>query len=59
MATPTKQQILAALELAIDDHKAFAGKFGVDWEFIAGLRAAATIVQAASVVAVPCALAED
>jgi hypothetical protein len=56
MSTPTKKEILSALELAIADHKATAGTFCVDWEFITALRGAITIVQASKTTKVPEAL---
>lgn len=42
----TKQEIVAALELAIADHKATA-KSCTDWDFIESLLAARAIVEAA------------
>lgn len=48
----TKDQILAALDLAIADHQVTAGS-GTDWEFISELRAAKTIISRATVTSVP------
>lgn len=53
-----KQEILDALDLAIADHKAVAGS-AVDWGFVAALRAAGRIVDAAPEVMIPRAIANE
>jgi hypothetical protein len=53
-----KQKILDALDLAMADHKAFAGS-ATDWDFVSALGAAKRIVEAAPEVLVPEALAQQ
>lgn len=47
-----KQEILAALDLAIADHKTFAANL-VDWDFVSALQAAKSVVADAPEVLIP------